>query len=158
MEIEKALLDYYADESNHAKPELLGQRGGAWYSRVASRVMEGLCSSEGLVEVVNTLNRGAIRELPTDVVVEVPCRISESGIAPLPQPPLQEELLVLLRLMKAYENYTISSAVNRSRRKGFVALVLNPLVRSTRKASAVLDDLEACGDFEPIDLNPQSGR
>lgn len=151
MEIEKALFAYYSDERTWEKPALLEERGGAWYSRVAVAVMEGLLSSVGRREVVNTLNKGAIPGIPEDSVVEVRADLSARGVVPVPSEPLPEEVFGLIRQVKAYERLTIEAALTRSRGKALMALMANPLVRTLKMARAVLDDLIACGDFVPED-------
>lgn len=151
MEIEDRLFDYYRNPANHRKPDLLSQRGGAWYSRVALEVMQGLLDPNPRREIVNTLNRGAIPGIPDDAAVEVPADLSAYGVEPVPVPPLEEEIFGLVRQVKSYERMTIEAAMTRSRSKALAALMANPLVRTLEKARAVLDDLVACGDFEPAD-------
>lgn len=149
MEIEKALFEYYQDPTTTEKPALLSERGGAWYSRVALDVIEGLLSPRPRREVVNTFNRGAIPEVPDDAVVEVRADLSSHGVVPVGGGPLPEEILGLIRQVKAYERLTVEAAVTRSRGKALAALLANPLVRTLDKARAVLDDLMECGDFLP---------
>lgn len=151
MEIEEALFAYYRDPATVEKPALLSERGGAWYSRVALDVIEGLLSPRPRREVVNTLNRGAIPQVPDDAVVEVRADLSCHGVVPVASGPLPEEILGLIRQVKAYERLTIEAAITRSRGKALAALIANPLVRTVDKARAVLDDLIACGDFRPED-------
>jgi len=151
MEIEKKLFSYYRDTSTHRKPDLLSERGGAWYSRVAIDVMEGLLSPKQRREIVNTANMGAVPGLPDECVVEVPANISAYGVAPVPVSPIGEELFGLLRQVKAYERLTIEAAMEQSRGKALMALMANPLVRTLDKARAVLDDMIECGDLVPED-------
>ncbi len=147
MELETQLFAYYRDPARHDKPELLTQRGGAWYSKVALSVMEGLLSPLPRREVVNTLNQGAIPALPDDAVIEAPAELSSWGVRPLPIGPVEEEIFGLIRQVKAYERLTIEAALTRSKHKALLALMANPLVRTLEKARAVLRDLEASGDF-----------
>lgn len=151
MEIEGKLFDYYRDPSNHEKPALLSKRGGAWYSRVALQVMEGLLKPMPTREIVNTQNRGAVPGLPDDAVVEIPAGLSSHGVDPLPVRPLEDGILGLVSQVKSYERLTIEAALERSRPKALAALMANPLVRTLQKARAVLDDLEAIGEFRPAE-------
>ena len=151
MEIERKLFEYYRDPTTFEKPALLSERGGAWYSRVALNVMEGLLSGRSRREVVNTLGRGAVPGLPDDAAVEISCELSMYGVRPLPVAPLEEEILGLVRQVKSYERLTIEAAMRRSRRKALAALMANPLVRTLEKARAVLADLIESGDFVPAD-------
>jgi 6-phospho-beta-glucosidase len=150
MEIERELFAYYDDESNFEKPEALNKRGGAWYSRVAVRVMEGLLSPSGRKEVINTLNKGAINGLPEDAVVEIPAHISAYGVVPEKVGDVPEEVFGLIRQVKAYERLTIEASMTRSYEKALIALVNNPLVRTVEKAKAVLEDMIKSGDFVPV--------
>jgi 6-phospho-beta-glucosidase len=148
MELEDRLFAYYRDPATHEKPALLSERGGAWYSRVALSVMEGLLSPVPRVEVVNTLNRGALPWLPDDAVVEVPAEVSSFGVKVRPIEPVPEEILGLIRQVKSYERLTIEAAITQSREKALLALMANPLVRTLAKARAVLADMEAGGEWE----------
>ncbi len=151
MEIEQGLFEYYRDPTTVEKPALLAQRGGAWYSRVALDVIEGLLSPRPRREVVNTQNRGAIPEVPDDAVVEVRADLSSFGVVPVATGPLPEEVLGLLRQVKSYERLTVEAAITRSRGKALAALLANPLVRTLEKARLVLQDLIECGDFVPAE-------
>jgi 6-phospho-beta-glucosidase len=151
MELEEKLFAIYRDPAQHQKPELLSQRGGAWYSRVALDVIAGLLSGQARREVVNTQNRGAIPGLPDDAVVEVPAELSLWGVRALPVGPVPEEVFGLMRQVKSYERLTIEAAMTRSRDKALMALIANPLVRTVAKARAVLADLVESGDLSPVD-------
>lgn len=149
MEIEEALFAYYRDETTYEKPALLAERGGAWYSRVALEVMEGLLAPRPRREIVNTFNRGAIPGVPEDAVVEVCADLSSHGVVPVGGGPLPEEVFGLLRQVKSYERLTIEAAITGQYGKALAALLANPLIRTLDKARAVLEDIIACGDFVP---------
>lgn len=151
MDLEERLFAIYRDPSQHEKPALLAERGGAWYSRAALDVMAALLSPTPRVEIVNVLNRGAIPGLPDDASVEIPTELSSHGVRPLPQAPVPEEYFGLMRQVKGYERLTIEAAMTRSRGKALAALVANPLVRTAAAARAILDDIVANGDFEPVE-------
>ena len=59
-------------------------------------LVESLRLNRGDVQIVNVRNAGAIPNLDAGAVVEVPCRISQSGAEPLPQRPLPPEMLGLV--------------------------------------------------------------
>lgn len=148
MEIEAKLFEYYRDPATYEKPSLLALRGGAWYSRVAISVIEGLLSPSCRVEIVNTVNNGALGWLPDDAVIEAPADISSAGVNVRPISPVQEEVLGLIRQVKSYERLTIEAALTRSREKALAALLANPLVRTLEKARAVLRHMEQNGEWE----------
>src|SRR6202021_1094444 len=56
--IEAELLSMYADPALDKKPELLGQRGGAFYSEAAVALLASLLGDAGDVQVVNVRNGG----------------------------------------------------------------------------------------------------
>ncbi len=151
MELEERLFAIYRDPAQNTKPVLLDLRGGAWYSRVALDVIAGLLSPTGRREVVNTRNEGALPDLPEDAVVEVPALLSAHGVRTLPAAPLPEQAIGLVRRAKAYERLTIRAAMTRSRAAALSALVANPLVRTVDAAQAILGDVIANGDFDPVD-------
>jgi 6-phospho-beta-glucosidase len=85
--IEAELLRRYADPALDKKPELLGKRGGAFYSEAAVALLASLTSDAGDVQVVNVRNRGTFRCLPEEAVIEVPAVIGAGGAAPVATAP-----------------------------------------------------------------------
>nr|BFE79962.1 hypothetical protein GCM10020093_025630 [Planobispora longispora] len=63
--MEDELLKLYADPSVTAKPELLGKRGGAFYSEAAVALIASLAGDRGDTQVVNLRNGGPCRSWPT---------------------------------------------------------------------------------------------
>lgn len=149
LEIENELFSIYRNPAEDTKPEALGKRGGAWYSRVALDVMVALTKSSPWIDIVNTPNRGVIPGLPDDAVVEVNAVVRKGGVEPLPVPALELDKLALLQTVKAYERLTIAAAVEGSYEKALLALVAHPLVPTAEKAAAVLADVISRGSFVP---------
>jgi 6-phospho-beta-glucosidase len=141
MEIERGLLEMYADPKLDVKPKLLEQRGGAFYSEAAAMLVESLHTDRGDVQVVNVRNDGAIPNMADDAVVEVACRIDASGATPLPVEPLAPEMLGLVEQVKAYERLTVAAAVNGDRDLALKALMANPLTSQYRVAKPLLEAL-----------------
>jgi 6-phospho-beta-glucosidase len=141
MAIESQLLELYRDPALREKPPLLAERGGAFYSEAAAQLMASLHTGSGDVQVVDTLNRGALGELPDDVVVEVPAHIDSDGAHPLPQAPLAPELRGLVEHAKAYEQLAVQAALSGDRGATLRALLANPLVGRYAMASALLEAL-----------------
>jgi 6-phospho-beta-glucosidase len=141
MEIERGLLEMYADPKLDVKPKLLEQRGGAFYSEAAAMLVESLHTDRGDVQVVNVRNDGAIPNMADDAVVEVACRIDASGATPLPVEPLAPEMLGLVEQVKAYERLTVAAAVSGDRDLALKALMANPLTSQYRVAKPLLDAL-----------------
>ena len=143
MEIERGLLEMYADPALEVKPKLLEQRGGAFYSEASAMLIESLHADRGDVQVVNTLNRGAIPNVAADAVVEVPCAITAAGARPLPVEPLAPAMHGLVEHAKAYERLTVQAAVSGDRELALEALLANPLVGDFDVARPLLDALLA---------------
>ena len=141
MKIEAELLGMYKDPSLDVKPKLLEQRGGAFYSEAAAMLVESLALDAGDVQVVNVKNAGAIPNIDGDAVVEIPCRISNTGAEPLPQRPLPPEMLGLVQQVKAYERLTVEAAMTGDRDVAVKALMANPLVGTYERAQPLADAL-----------------
>ena len=141
MEIERGLLEMYADLQLDTKPKLLEERGGAFYSEASAMLIESLFADRGDVQVVNTRNVGAIPEIAADAVVEVACRIDRHCAHALPVDPLAPEMLGLVQQAKAYERLTVRAAVEGDRDLALKALIANPLVRDYAVAAPLLDAL-----------------
>lgn len=127
MAIDAALLERYADPELAEKPPELAQRGGSHYSEAATALMADLWSDAGSVHVVNTVNRGAITELPDDVVVEVPARIHRDRVQTIPQAPLRPDIAALTTTVKSFELLAVQAAVEGDAIAAKRALLTNPL-------------------------------
>lgn len=150
MEIEKGLLAQYADPTLKAPPADLMKRGGAWYSTVATQLLNAHYNDLGETHVVNIKNNGAVAEWPADWVLEMPAQVKKSGITPLPAEPLPPSQFGLISQVKTYELLTVEAAVHGDRNAAYQALLANPLGPTADKVQAVLDDmLETHKDYLP---------
>jgi 6-phospho-beta-glucosidase len=140
-EIERELLAMYRNEALDTKPELLEQRGGAFYSDAAMGLVGSLISGDGAVHVVDTRNAGTLPGLQADDVVEIPARVTQTGAQPLPQRPLAPELLGLVQHVAAYERLTVQAATTGDPVLARKALLAHPLVGQTAKVDELLGDL-----------------
>jgi 6-phospho-beta-glucosidase len=141
IDIERQLFEMYRDPALDHKPDLLGQRGGAYYSEAATELMASLLADTGDVQVVDVRNDGAIPGLPDDAVVEVSCTVDAQGAHPLPCEPLPPEMLGLVQHVKAYELLTVRAAESGSRSAALNALMANPLVADFAVAEPMLDEI-----------------
>jgi 6-phospho-beta-glucosidase len=146
IDIEGELLDMYRNPSLDEKPKLLERRGGAFYSEAAAQLIASLHDGRGDVQVVDVRNGDghgarALAELPDDAVVEVPARITREGATPLPQAPLEADMLGLVQSVKAYEALAISAARSGDRGIALRALMANPLVARWSIAEPLLEAL-----------------
>jgi 6-phospho-beta-glucosidase len=141
MEVEKDLLREYANPDLKEPPADLMKRGGAYYSTVATQLLNAHYNDLGETHVVNIRNDGAVREWPADWVLEIPSSVKKDGITPIPSPPLPEPCFGLISSVKAYELLTVEAAVHGNREAAYQALLVHPLGPKADKVQAVLDDL-----------------
>ena len=140
-EIEAQLFKKYADPQLDIKPPELEQRGGAFYSDAACNLMASIYNDKGDVQPVNTLNNGALADLPNDVVVEVSCRITREGPRPLVMGSLPPACRGLVQQLKSFELLACQAAVTGQYNDALAAMVINPLVQSEKLGKAALDEL-----------------
>jgi 6-phospho-beta-glucosidase len=143
QEIERNLLDVYRDPSVDERPDLLMQRGGAYYSEAALGLISSLTSGDGGVHEVDVRNGETVAGLAPDDVVEVPARVGRNGPEPLPQPPLAPELLGLVQHVAAYERLTVHAALSRDPADARKALLAHPLIGQVELLDGLLDRLVA---------------
>jgi 6-phospho-beta-glucosidase len=142
-EIERQLLDMYADPELDRKPELLGQRGGAFYSEAAVALLASLVNDTGDVQVVNLRNAGTLPFLSDEAVIEVPAVIGAAGPVPVPQAPLSPLLAGLVAHASGYEELAIEAALHGGRDRVLAALLANPLIGQWDQATHLTDRLIA---------------
>jgi 6-phospho-beta-glucosidase len=141
MEIEKDLLREYADPKLSEPPVDLMKRGGAYYSTLATQLIDSHYNDLGQVHVVNVRNDGAVKDWPSDWVLELPARVDKAGIHPLPADPLPAACFGLISQVKMYELLTVEAAVHGDRNAAYQALLAHPLGPSADKVQEVLDDM-----------------
>ena len=141
MAIERTLLELYADPALEDKPDLLMQRGGAYYSEAAAQLIASLHAGSGDLQAVDIRNQGTLPDLPDDAVVEVPARIDRTGAHAQPLPPLRPEMAGLVQQVKAYERLTVDAAIHGDLSAALKALMANPLVPTYRTAQPLLGAL-----------------
>ena len=141
MEIEKDLLREYADPTLTEPPADLMKRGGAYYSTLATQLINSHFNDLGQIHVVNVRNNGAVKEWPADWVLELPAQVDGDGIHPLPADPLPASCFGLISQVKMYELLTVEAAVHGDRNAMYQALLTNPLGPSADKIQAVMDDM-----------------
>jgi 6-phospho-beta-glucosidase len=141
MRIEADLLAQYADPERTEPPKGLMQRGGAYYSTVATQLLSAHHGDAGETHVVNVPHRGAVPGWPAEWVLEMPCRVWRRGIEPIRARPLPPVCFGLLAQVKAYEVLTVEAAVHGDRRAAYQALLAHPLGPPADRIQAVLEDM-----------------
>ncbi len=141
LQIETDLLAQYRDPARTEPPDDLMKRGGAYYSTVATQLLNAHYNDLDEVHVVDVRHNGAVAGWDPDWVLELPCRVNARGIQPLSAEPLPQVCSGLIAQVKAYENLTAQAAVTGDRNAAYQALVAHPLGPAADQVSAVLEDL-----------------
>jgi 6-phospho-beta-glucosidase len=141
MEIEKTLLAEYSEPDRSSPPADLMKRGGAYYSTVATQLLNSHFNNLGEIHTVNVRNDQAVDSWPSDWVLELPAVVDNQGIHPLTIPPLPPVCFGLLAHVKMYEILTVQAAVHGDRRAAYQALLCHPLGPKAHCVQEVLDDL-----------------
>jgi len=141
MAVEKDLLREYADPNLKEPPADLMKRGGAYYSTVATQLLNAHYNDLNETHVVNTVNNGAVKEWPADWVLELPAKVKRSGIVPIPTEPLPQACFGLIAQIKSYELLTVEAAVHGDRDAAYEAMLAHPLGPKADQIQTVLDDM-----------------
>ena len=141
MEVEKDLMRAYADPSNTEPPADLMKRGGAYYSTVATQLLNAHYNDLGETHVLNALHDGAVEGWPLDWVLELPCRVDRKGVHPIATTPLPDTCFGLIAQVKSYELLTARAALSGDRSLLYQALLAHPLGPEADQVQAVMDDL-----------------
>ena len=141
LEVEKELLNKYADPKVLVKPEELAQRGGARYSEAAVNLILSLMLDRRDVQIVVARNGSSIADLPPDASVEVPCVVGTHGVTPLVMGHLPESIRALCQQAKSWESATVKAAVSGSRKDAVLAMLQNPLIPDYPTAIALVDEM-----------------
>ncbi|MER6058237.1 6-phospho-beta-glucosidase [Streptomyces albidoflavus] len=138
--MERELLELYADPALDEKPELLSQRGGAFYSEAAVDLAAALLGRGGSpLQVVNARNDGTLPFLPDDAVVEVQAEVGPEGARPLAVPALDSLYAGLVQHVTAYEDLALRAALEGGRDRVFAALLAHPLIGQYDQAETLTD-------------------
>lgn len=141
MEIENDLLRDYSNPDLTEPPATLMKRGGAYYSTLATQLINSHYNNLGQIHIVNIRNNGAVKEWPADWVLELPAKVDGEGIHPLPANALPPACFGLIAQVKMYELFTIEAAVHGDKNAMYQGLLTHPLGPSADKVQEVMDDM-----------------
>ncbi len=140
MEAEQRLRSLYLTEGyGEAAQRILASKGGAQYYLPVLQVLSSIVHNSGEVVVVDVRNQGALPDLPAEACVEVPARIKQGSVEPLPSGSMPLRVRGLVQAVKAYEELTVEAATTGSHEAALAALVTHPLVGSYSRARAFWD-------------------
>ncbi|MBI4558164.1 MAG: alpha-galactosidase [Candidatus Hydrogenedentes bacterium] len=109
---------------------------------LAVPIMESLsCGIRHHLAAVNVPNRGAIPNLPDDLVVEVPAEADAGGLHPHRMEPLPEAIAALIRVQASIHKLLVEAYAERSKDKLLQAMLLDPTVDSYRRAVECVDEM-----------------
>ncbi len=149
-ELEDQLFELYKDEELDIKPPQLEKRGGAYYSDAACNLISSIYNDKQDIQVVNTLNNGAIRNFRDNQAVEVSSVITKNGPKPLSIGYLPEAVDGLVSQIKSFEMLAAKAAVYGDYNAAYLALCINPLIPSDDLAKIILDEMmEAHKEYLP---------
>ncbi|ADB33780.1 glycoside hydrolase family 4 [Kribbella flavida DSM 17836] len=109
------------------------------YEQVALSLMRAIAHNERASLILNVRNRGTLRHLDDDAVVEVPCTVDANGARPLTVSQLTDHQAGLVSAVKAVERSTIEAAATGSRSTALRAFAWHPLIDSVNTATKLLD-------------------
>lgn len=140
-EVERQLFELYKDPALHEMPELLGKRGGKYYSDAACETINAIYNNTGKVMVVSTENRGALPDMEDEAIVEVSARMTRHGAQPIAFGKMEPAVRGMVQLMKAMEETIIEAALTGNYNKALEAFEINPLVKHGKCAQELLDEM-----------------
>ncbi|WP_350274682.1 6-phospho-beta-glucosidase [Kribbella sp. HUAS MG21] len=109
------------------------------YEQVALSLMRAIAHNERVSLILNVRNRGTLRHLDDDAVVEIPCTVDANGALPVAVSQLTDHQAGLVCAVKAVERSTIEAAGAGSRSAALRAFAWHPLVDSVSLARQLLD-------------------
>src|SRR5699024_7477801 len=150
QQLEDELFELYKDENLDIKPPQLEERGGAYYSDAAVRLITSIYTDKRDIQPVNTMNRGAIRSIPFDSAIEASCVITKDGPVPLAVGDILVATRGLVQQIKSFERVAAEAAVTGYYNQAVLALAINPLTPSDVVAKQIVDEMmEAHKEYLP---------
>jgi len=139
--VEQELFQIYQNEQLDVKPKQLEDRGGAFYSEAACRLIESIYTDKRDIQPVDVRNNGAIAGIEDDSAIEASCVITRDGPVPLTVGKLPVAVNGLIQQIKTFERLAVEAAVEGSYEKALLALCTNPLTDDEKLAKVVVDEL-----------------
>ena len=142
MAIEADLLKEYADPGRSQPPDDLMKRGGAYYSTLATQLLNAHYNDLNETHVVNTPHRGAVPGWPRRLGAgDAGCACAGRVRAAARRAATRRPVSVWWPRSKSYELLTVEAAVHGDRDAAYQALLVHPLGPQADKVQAVLDDM-----------------
>ena len=143
QEIERNLLDLYRNPAVDERPDLLMQRGGAYYSEAALGLISSLATGDGAVHEVDVRNEGTLEGLSADDVVEVPARVGREGLEAAATAAARSRVAGARPARRGLRALTVRAARSRDPVDARKALLAHPLIGQVELVDGLLDQLVA---------------
>lgn len=109
---------------------------------IATQIMEAVVSNEKQwLDAVNVPNKGAIPNLPDDLVVELPAYCDAKGIQPVAMKPIPEGIAATIRLHASIHQLLVEAYDEKSKDKLLQAILIEPTVNSYRNAVDMCNEM-----------------
>ena len=134
---------HYREQRHADAPQLdpARSRGGIFELELAFDVMNAIFNDLEEVWTLNVPNRGALPDLPDDLVVEVPALVNKYGATPLAAGRLPVPVRGLVSALGAYQRLAADAAWDGGRLEAVRALASHPLVLSLPLAERLYDEM-----------------
>jgi len=109
---------------------------------IATLIMESIISNkQQWLEAVNVPNKGAIPNLPDDLVVELPAYCDAKGIQAIAMDPIPEGIAATIRLHASIHQLLVEAYAEQSKDKLLQAILIEPTVNSYRNAVDMCNEM-----------------
>ena len=107
----------------------------------AMRFIEAVVNDLDEIQIVNVENRDTIANLPKDAIVEVPGKVSASGITPVPTGPLPKGLVGGIRAQLEHAELAVDAALSGDPRLAVQSLMAHPQSTTFDNVVKTVEDL-----------------
>jgi 6-phospho-beta-glucosidase len=136
-------FDHYREQAAAGQPKLTHVRGGSDFGDMAVDVIGALATRDGSEHILNVPNQGAIPNLPFDTIVEMPCRITPTGVERRHFDALADWKMALIGPLSVYQRLAAEAIWHGNRSLALTALATNPMVRDLGVAERLFDAFHA---------------
>ncbi len=148
---------YMAIESGSNRPkqlavptvqEIIAKEDDGGYAGVALNFIKALITGEETDMILSVPNKGSIKGLADDDVIEVTCHITKDGAKPISIGQVPELQMNLIRQVKLFERNAVDAIKYKDKEKAIHALMVHPLINSYSIAKKLVEDyLEAYKEY-----------
>jgi len=148
---------YMAIESGSNRPkqlavptvqEIIAKEDDGGYAGVALNFIKALITGEETDMILSVPNKGSIKGLADDDVIEVTCHITKDGAKPVYIGQVPELQMNLIRQVKLFERNAVDAIKYKDKEKAIHALMVHPLINSYSIAKKLVEDyLEAYKEY-----------